>query len=667
MATRHITKRAIRSGLVVCNLLLAFPAFGNSVSVTNAFDSGPGSLRDAIAIALPGDTINVMVSGTVTLTSGPLLIRKNLTINGPGASNLAISGNDSSRVVTIDVTTADVAISGFTIRNGSADYGGGILNAGRLTLIDIVVSGHSALWNGGAIYNAGTLVLRNGTISGNSAAVYGGGLYIETGSAMTISNSVISGNAASIGGGITNHDGTLSLTTTSVSGNSAAGAYGGSGGGIMNGGLGGTVTIADSTISGNSASAEGGAIYHLSGTLTIVNSTISNNSCSCNNGGCSGGGGIYNLQSTAAISNTTFSNNVSSLSYLGGNIISLYGTTTVKNSLLAKGPSSPNCYTYFANSIVSQGHNLSDDASCSTFFTQGGDLNDEPAGLSTAGLQNNGGPTQTIGLLATSHAVDSVPSEACTDANGNLIADQRGVSRPQGGACDIGSFEVTFSRTVLALATPAPNAVVRGSTAPVTLAGTLTRQDDGGPIEGVTIAFEVDGTVVGTAITGATGAAILSYDPSLLIVGNHLLQGFFTRHTVGDVAFEASTSTTGILQVLPQPYAASVQPPINADGTSVFKNRGVVPVKFTLSNDGMATCQLPAATISLIQTAGETVGPINESTYAFAADSSSSFRIDAAACQYVFNLGTNSLGTGTYSVSISIGGKIVGHGAFGLR
>src|SRR6478672_3702134 len=137
---RYMTKRAIRSGLVVSNLLLAFPAFGNSVPVTNAFDSGPGSLRDAIAIALPGDTINVTVSGTIALTTGPLLIRKNLTINGPGASNLAISGNDSSRVVTIDVGTADVGMSGFTIRSGSADYGGGIYNAGRLALIDTVVS-----------------------------------------------------------------------------------------------------------------------------------------------------------------------------------------------------------------------------------------------------------------------------------------------------------------------------------------------------------------------------------------------------------------------------------------------------------------------------------------------------------------------------------------------
>jgi hypothetical protein len=99
----------------------------------------------------------------------------------------------------------------------------------------------------------------------------------------------------------------------------------------------------------------------------------------------------------------------------------------------------------------------------------------------------------------------------------------------------------------------------------------------------------------------------------------------------------------------------------------VFKNRGVVPVKFTLSNGGIATCQLPPATISLIQTAGATVGPINESTYAFTADSGSSFRIDAAACQYVFNLGTYSLSTGTYSVSISIGGNIVGKATFGLQ
>jgi concanavalin A-like lectin/glucanase superfamily protein len=89
-------------------------------------------------------------------------------------------------------------------------------------------------------------------------------------------------------------------------------------------------------------------------------------------------------------------------------------------------------------------------------------------------------------------------------------------------------------------------------------------------------------------------------------------------------------------------YAAQVQPPINSDGTSVFAvRRGVVPVKFTLTNNGSATCTLPPATIAVTRTAGGTIGSINESVYSMSADSGSNFRIDS--CQYVYNLNSGRL------------------------
>jgi hypothetical protein len=93
--------------------------------------------------------------------------------------------------------------------------------------------------------------------------------------------------------------------------------------------------------------------------------------------------------------------------------------------------------------------------------------------------------------------------------------------------------------------------------------------------------------------------------------------------------------------------------------------RGVVPVKFTLSLGGVATCQLPAATISVFRVSGSTQTAINETAYLMASDTGSKFRIDG--CQYVYNLGTSSLGTGTYVVNISIGGGVVGSGTFGLK
>jgi hypothetical protein len=103
------------------------------------------------------------------------------------------------------------------------------------------------------------------------------------------------------------------------------------------------------------------------------------------------------------------------------------------------------------------------------------------------------------------------------------------------------------------------------------------------------------------------------------------------------------------------------------DGSSVFTpNRGVVPVKFTLTYNGHATCEVPAV-IALSRTTGTVVGAISESVYALPADSGSSFRIETGACQYVYNLATGSLGTGTYTAYMLIGGNVVGRATFGLQ
>jgi hypothetical protein len=111
---------------------------------------------------------------------------------------------------------------------------------------------------------------------------------------------------------------------------------------------------------------------------------------------------------------------------------------------------------------------------------------------------------------------------------------------------------------------------------------------------------------------------------------------------------------------------AFVQPPINPDGTSVFRKatKGVVVIKFTLTSNGTATCQLSPATISVTRTSGGTIGPVDESVYETAADTGSDFRISG--CQYVYNLAASSLGVGTYRVDISINGAVVGSGIFGL-
>jgi probable HAF family extracellular repeat protein len=113
-------------------------------------------------------------------------------------------------------------------------------------------------------------------------------------------------------------------------------------------------------------------------------------------------------------------------------------------------------------------------------------------------------------------------------------------------------------------------------------------------------------------------------------------------------------------------FNALVQPPIKSDGSSVFSgSRGVVPVKFTLTSNGVATCQLPPATISVTRTISGAAAAVDTSIYVEPADNASSFRISG--CQYVYNLGASSLGAGTYRVDITINGSVAGSGVFSLR
>jgi hypothetical protein len=513
------------AGLIVLALCSSRPALSATtwtVSSTGDDAADPTTLRGAIASSSSGDTIQITATGTITLTGGTLTIDKNLTINGPGPANLAINGNFTfgNSTVVFNVVSGTTAISGMTLENGSSEQGGGIRNAGTLMLNNISLSQNGG-FIGGAIYNGGTLTVVNGTVSGNGSAI-GGGIFNN--GTLTLTNSTVSGNSSQAGGGIAN-SGTLTLTNSTVSGNGS-----GSGGGILNSG---TLTVTNSTISANSVYNGGGGVFNGGiGTMTLTNSTISGNSSPVS------GGGIFNA-----------------------------GTLTAKNSIVANSPVGGDCYIDPLSTTASLGHNLADDATCS--FVGTGDLNSTLAGLDPSGLQNNGGPTNTIALLAGSPAINAVltsPINYCTAAGGTtaIATDQRGFMRPAGTACDIGAFEF--------------------------------------------------------------GA------------------------------------------IPPSQYVAFVQQPINPNGSSVFSvQRGVVPLKFTLSLGGVATCQLPPATISLIRSAGSVLGSIDESTYLLASDSGPNFRIDTTNCQYVYNVATGSLGPGTYVVSISVGASVVGSGTFGLH
>jgi len=268
------------------------------------------------------------------------------------------------------------------------------------------------------------------TISGNNAVrvfmVDDGAISLGLNN-LTIANgkSPNGSNAGSFGGGIVNN-GTLTVTNSTFSGNSASCLIC-AGGAIVNFG---TVTVTNSTFSGNSASGYAGGIFNEpSGFLTVVNSTFAGNSASAS------GGGILNSGSTT-ITNSTF---VGNTAITGGGIFNSGGTVTIKNTILeASAGSGGEC----SGTITDGGYNLSDDATCS--FAVGSTSHTVlAASLKLGTLASNGGPTQTIALGVGSVAIDAIPSGA-SDCGDPTITDQRGIGRLQNGNCDIGAYEAVI-------------------------------------------------------------------------------------------------------------------------------------------------------------------------------------------------------------------------------
>jgi hypothetical protein len=291
--------------------------------------------------------------------------------------------------------------------------------------------------HGGGVYNSGDLTITSTTISRNSASgtptfgAQGGGIY--NGGTLTISNSTVSGNVA--------RPGRMCNLFNRCSG--------GSGGDIYNVA---TLTINKSTVSGNVANdvcrldynygrhivcfgGSGGGIDSF-GTLTIYNSTVSDNvarlGVACERSSCIAtgfGGGIISSSSssTLTISNSTISGNQ------GGGIA---GSATLQNSIVAHSPGG-NCY----GTMISNGYNMSSDGTCN--FSSSGDWNNTDPLLGS--LQPNGGPTQTQALLPGSPAIDAGNPSGCTDGNGHLLkTDQRGYPRPdkeEKTGCDMGAYE----------------------------------------------------------------------------------------------------------------------------------------------------------------------------------------------------------------------------------
>lgn len=376
--------------------------------------------------------------------------------------------------------------------------GAGIFNSGTLTLEDIVVRGNTVVPanntgvspEGGGVWNGGgTLRVVRGTFEENSATSLpfaggvpsGGAIFNSSGTVELIDSvlarNAVSGDAIPEGGalwstGETAHGARVSLLRTRVEGNSATNP---STGGFSSGaGLGGfrtDLTIVDSALALNKATggalSNGGAVYLIregdfvverslfasnlaeskSGSSggavalngetderhSIFNSTIAGNVTKSDSG--SSGAGIFHFGGARldVVSSTIVGNRAEGGTARGGNLMDVGSEgslTVVRDSIVAAGAGGAGFENCWNQGIASAGHNIESLDQCK-FIAAGDKVNTNPL---LAPLADNGGPTETMALLASSPAIDAGADCPPTD--------QRGVARPQGPGCDIGAFEV---------------------------------------------------------------------------------------------------------------------------------------------------------------------------------------------------------------------------------
>jgi hypothetical protein len=471
-------------------------------TVTNLNDFGLGSLRQATADANAAPGLDDIVfagaatSGTITLTGGQMFLNGPTNLIGPGAGNLTISGNNTTRIFQIQPGGGQpVNISGltFTKGNGSGGLGGAIYNnGGHLTIESSVLTGNFSPAHGGAIfsgYSGSLLTIRNSTISGNTTNNHGGGIYSRsyTGPNGTrIENSTISGNTANgVGGGVRSMRSPLQVVNSTISGNTSNGA----GGGVFIEQA--PVGVTSSTISGNRTNDRGGGIWGYRSSLQMVNSTISGNTSNAMGGGMylrngnaygvsslidrstiSGnrtnnhGGGMFVISNTLVeVRSSTISGNSAGghgggAYFVSGGVLTLRNSTVAENTLTGTGVAGGLFLASTTHSIESSivannkapANPAGDDVWNASQINSirglyrvvpgangfnGINQNNIIADPQLGPLANNGGPTWTHGLMSTSPAVDTG-----SNPTGQQF-DQRGSGNPrvENGIPDIGAVE----------------------------------------------------------------------------------------------------------------------------------------------------------------------------------------------------------------------------------
>ena len=439
-------RRAAGATLLAAAYLIFVSAPSGAATITVcASGCDHTTIQAAIDAAAAGDTITV----DDAVYPEALTIIKNLTIQGAGTSLLSATPTFVGFVagpivtvgsgVTVDISDLDIV---------RATSGGGVSNAGTLTLTRVLVNSNLNTANGAGISTTGGLTVVDSQISSNTTSGSGGGIYADD-AAVVVRGSSINLNAAGVGGGgISGNGGSLRVETSSIGNNRAL---------ITGGGVEGfdDLTIIETAVQANtltSGSATGGGVYTHGGTTTLIQqSEVSGNTAAF-------GGGAYLQGISSTVENSTFSGNqatsgggayliqqfnvsnvpavfdsvtaaANTASSLGAGFAIFQSALMLDNTIVADNVTATECYVHGNATVTASTANIIETiTSCAVGGTSPttGDPN-------LGSLAVNGAATQTHALLPGSSAINTGAT--------SLTADQRGISRPQEGIDDIGAFE----------------------------------------------------------------------------------------------------------------------------------------------------------------------------------------------------------------------------------
>jgi CSLREA domain-containing protein len=511
-------------------------AFADTFTVNTTADSSDASgcttatvcsLRDAVAAAngASGSTIT-LPSGDYVLNTGAtplgqLAVTAPTTIAGADTRTTIVDGNGQSRVFDFEPSAVSslLTLSSLTVTGGSAQAtatvtdpgdGGGIFSLGGLDLEHVAVTGNTAALGGGGVMD--------GTIHGGSQpgpAIFNG---------VTIADNTVTGGAPNGQGGGAVVATTLTMTNSTLAGNSVSNVGINEGGGLVSAtnGSGLTATLINDTITNNSVSKPGGS------PTGDMGAGVSGDSIS---GGGLPVGGLVNggLVRDTAIGSGPFNSVLSA-------------TNTIVAGNQADG-AEQDC-ALLSNTGASSSHSIQGDTSCG--FSDANSQTTTAVGLGTLG--NNGGPTDTALTAASSPAVDTGDGTACP------ASDERGVPRPQLSGCDIGATELA-----------PPSAMTGAASALTPTTATLNATASDPSVSGGTATFEYGTTtaygqsVSGGGVAGGVSGATLSAPATALSPAT--LYHYRVVVTTADGTARGADVTFTTAALTPPPTPGPVPPP----------------------------------------------------------------------------------------------------------